>query len=779
VEGKKQNLKMKDSIQTDTSEERSFLDSLGFDTSIRINSIEDGELRSDIISAVMEIPIIYNMLRNDRLYAKDLPKNNEGRIEVDIASPHILENMDFFRERALYFKKYGKYTDLIPNRFPSSRYMKFWREEQRRCREGLVRESDGEWIPGYYYWYLNYCPILMTQDVPTSSEDLENQIGNIRADRVEDFPRVWDSDYLWYHYVEQAEQRGMHCVNIKTRGRGFSFKGSSKSTRNYYHFKRSKSFAIASEGEYLYDDGILSKAWDTLNFIDNYTPWRKSRDYADRNDHKRASYRDPKTNTEKGIRSEILGVTTKGQPERARGKRGKLLLFEEAGKFPHLKKTYAIARPSVEQGKMTFGTIIVWGTGGTEGADFSGIKELFTKPGAYNIYGLKNIYDRNAPSTSTCGYYCGEYMNREGCYDKNGNSDIVKALVEVFIARKIIATSTDDPNALIQEKADRSITPQEAMMRKEGHIFNVEDMKVHLSEVETNPKKFTDATWKVKLYFQEGDVKFKLSDNSPIRQFPVMDMKDLTSCVEIFEHPILLDGHIQPNVYVAGCDPYDDDMSLGPSLGSILIMNRLTGRLVAEYTGRPRTAEEFYEICYRLMKYYNARCNYENNKKGMFQYFDRINATYMLCDTPNILKDMQITKRVGYGNFAKGTHTTKAVNGWRNSLIRSWLMEQAYGKEEGERNYSTIISPAMLRELIAYDPNVGNYDRISALGMVLIYRVDLEKFSIEGESFVDSGDNRKQIDPFFLKNRRSMSQRFIPMEGDENRINIRKRIRRR
>lgn len=220
-------------------------------------------------------------------------------------------------------------------------------------------------------------------------------------------------------------------------------------------------------------------------------------------------------------------------------------------------------------------------------------------------------------------------------------------------------------------------------------------------------------------------------------------------------------------------------MSVGPSLGSIIIMNRLTGRIVAEYTGRPRTAEEFYEICYRLMKYYNARCNYENNKKGMFQYFDRINATYMLCDTPGILRDMQITKRTGYGNFAKGTHTTKAVNGWRNSLIRSYLMEQAYGKEEGERNYSTIVSPGILRELIAYDPEVGNYDRISALGMVLIYRADLEKYGIEEEGFIDNNDNRKQIDPFFLRNRRSMSERFIPKEEDEDRISIRQRIRRR
>ena len=90
MEGKKQNLKMKDLIQTDTSTERSFLDSLSFDASARINSLEDPELRADVISAVMEIPIIYNMLCNDRLYAKDLQKDSEGKIEVDISSPHIL-----------------------------------------------------------------------------------------------------------------------------------------------------------------------------------------------------------------------------------------------------------------------------------------------------------------------------------------------------------------------------------------------------------------------------------------------------------------------------------------------------------------------------------------------------------------------------------------------------------------------------------------------------------------------------------------------------------------
>ncbi len=104
---------MKNSILTETHEERSLLDNLRFDVSVRINSLQDEELRADIIQAIDEIPFIYNMLAKDRPYAKDLPKDADGKIEVDITNPHILEDMDFFRARALYFKKRGKSIVLV------------------------------------------------------------------------------------------------------------------------------------------------------------------------------------------------------------------------------------------------------------------------------------------------------------------------------------------------------------------------------------------------------------------------------------------------------------------------------------------------------------------------------------------------------------------------------------------------------------------------------------------------------------------------------------------
>ncbi len=1133
-----------------TTSDIEFLDRLSFDNSMKVNSIEDEAIRAEVISAIQEIPFVFNLVKKDRKKLseykrwdnpydlEDRVEDPKGKIEVDVTQPHVLEDMDYFRERAIYFQEHGVYCNITPNRYPGSRYMRFWREEQRRCRDGYVRESDGEWITGYHYWYLNYCPIQVTEKKGNKKRKAGS--GKKRkADRKRDFPRFWDSDYLWFHYLERAEENGNHAVNLKTRGRGYSYKGGSTLSRNYYHFKGSNSVAIASSLEYLLGDGILNKTWDVLNFIDNNTPWRKSRDFENTKMHKKASYKDPKTKTEKGILSEVMGVTTGGDPERARGKRAKVVLFEEAGKFPHLKTALGIARPSVEQGNDVFGLLIAWGTGGcvcagtkvwtangglknvedltkedgtigfdgkswsiedipwmqpatekecvrittntrrtldcsidhpilkgiqphkkagnikgnefvdacelqvgdriatikevgvfgdkrmweprvvgwligdgsylgtprlsnceqeindymdskfegsvsesyvtktgknyrtksirgivsnlkelgihgqskfnktlptdihsyskqdicellggifdtdgyvairtnkkrntpiaevslssmsesllnevrlllqklgihgtmrerlprkkkegiqdknpwyeftisskdsllgfyeninlfpkvkqerldeigrvysqrvghmkhegiiyesvvsienigikpiynftagntntyiangiithnTASSDFDGIRDSFYSPETFNMLGIPNVFDRKAGVGNECGYYCGEYMNREGCYDKDGNSDVVSALIETFVAREIIKKSSQDPNALIQEKADRSITPQEACMRKEGSLFNIEDLKIHAAEVDTNPKKYTDATWKVKMYFSDGKVKWKISDRDPVRQYPIVENKGLEGCVEIFEHPIVSEGQIHSNIYWAGIDPYDDDNAGGPSLGSIQIGNILTRRIVAEYTGRPQTAEEFYEICYRLMKYYNARANYENNKKGMFQYFDRINATYMLADTPSILKDMQITKKVGFGNTAKGTNATKAVNNWGNSLIRSWLMEQAYNKEEGVRNYTTLISPGMLKELIAYDPEVGNYDRIAALRMLLIMFADREKYGITDKEAHDTEDPRMPVDQFFLKHRKSMNNRF-KAEATEDNLDIKRRFRR-
>jgi hypothetical protein len=382
--------------------------------------------------------------------------------------------MNYFRQTAIHFQKHGKYTNLYPNPHPNSEYKKFWNEEKRRCLKGYIRESDGEWIPGYYYWYLNYSPINRTVDIL-------NAQGNItkRGGREYEFPDVWDSDYLFFHYVEQSEELGLFGTVLKTRGRGYSFKTASMLARNFFLMPKSKSFAFASDTEYLIDDGLLrNKTWDVLDWVDQHTAWTKGR-LTNSVEQKKTGYVDPKDKKEKGYKSEIIGVTTGGNPEKGRGKRGKLLVYEEGGMFPHLLKTWVIARPSMEDGPTTFGFMMAFGTGGTVGANFEGLEELFYRGRAYRVHMIRNVYDK-VKGNGECAFFLPEYMNRRHCYDSNGNSNAVKALIQILEARKIVRDNSSKPEALTQEKAERPITPQESVLRFEGTIFPVTDLKTYL-----------------------------------------------------------------------------------------------------------------------------------------------------------------------------------------------------------------------------------------------------------------------------------------------------------
>lgn len=174
-----------------------------------------------MLEIVNTVPFVRSLIDPNRQYAKDRPRDDKGRIIVDLIHPHILEDMDYFRPTALHFKKYGVLTNLRPNGNPNSEYGKWLREERRRVWEGYVRESDGEWVTGYMYWYLNYAPILL------------NKIrkGTKIADRVVDVPETWEGVYLRFHYIEQARSGGLyndwkggnHGAELASRGKAFAY----------------------------------------------------------------------------------------------------------------------------------------------------------------------------------------------------------------------------------------------------------------------------------------------------------------------------------------------------------------------------------------------------------------------------------------------------------------------------------------------------------------------------------------------------------------------------
>lgn len=658
---------------------------------------------------------------------------------------HKLSNTDSWREAALHFKEFGCYTKLTPNPSPNSPYMKFWREETRRSIHGLHTGSD--YIPGYFYFYLNYSPIMIAEAVEDETEEerkakLEDDFAMdlVRADRIQDFPAVWDGDYDYFHYLEEAEARGEWAAVLKTRGRGYSFKGASMLNRNYHLIPRSVSYAIASEKEYLIRDGILSKAWANMSFLDQHTPWKKLRQVKKDMMHRRASY--IANGIEKGYMSEIIGITMKDEPEKARGKRGKLILWEEAGKFSNLLKAWQIAKSSMKQGRNVYGLMAAFGTGGTEGAEFESLEKLFYKPKAYNIYAISNRWDADRAGTLS-GYYHGEQTNREGFMDKNGNSDEEAAANQVRKERKIMEDEGIGRTEMLQEIAENSLSPAEAVLRTTGVYFPIADLKTHLATIESQPRKYIYSNYTGYLTFDvETDIiKWNNDDTyKPIRDFPLPKLEP--GCIEIYEMPQLNSNRvIEFGRYIAGCDPIDrQKTTYTESLGSMYVFDRWTRRIVAEYTGRPENPKTFYENCRRLAMFYNCTILYENNLTGMFTYFEQKKSLHLLADTPANIRDNN--------NFTEGTNTSKGVPGSTNlnmkarEYSKSWLLDNIPGGNI--LCLQTIRSVALLKELIAWSHD-GNFDRVSSLGMTLfydncLYREDSEEQGMNKKSLIEQDE---------------------------------------
>jgi hypothetical protein len=694
----------------------------------------DREERTEFLRFMDNVRFVKNLYSSQRRTIRDMPRHPDGRVIVDITNPHILEDMDYFRQPALTFEKHGRYTLLHPNSNPNSEYYLYWKEEGRRCREGLVRE-DGEWIPGYYYYYLNYSPIMKVEEV----------LGR-RAKRIKGFPDVYDGDYLYFHYIERAREQGGHCSILKRRGIGASFKGGGMLGRNFVLGEKEAhigikdptiSFAVANEKEYLIKDGILNKFVDNIDWMAVHTPFPRIRELKDSmNDmHWRMGYKDREIGVERGSGNEVMGVTLKNDPQKARGKRGALILWEESGKFTGLLTAWNVARESVEEGKFAFATMINFGTGGTQGSDFAALQEMFYNPRGYNIAALENVFDENTEPGAECSFFFGAYLNRKGYYDHNGNSDVVGALLEVIKDRIYTKRHSNDPNALVQRKAENPITPQEAVLIVGGNIFPISDIREYLAEIRPNLSKFVASHYTGELIeTSTGLIQWKDKDIYPIREFPLIDINK-KGAVEIYHMPVKnAEGDTPRLRYIAGIDTYDDDHSTTTSLGSIFILDTYTDMIVAEYTGRPFLAEDFYEICRRLLIFYGATANYENDKKGLYGYFRNKNCLHLLCDNLQILQDKNMAdSRENYGNKKKGTNSSAAINSWGRDLQAAWQLKDAWGTggvdEDGNEiapkmNLFTIRSIGYLEECAKYNLE-GNFDRVSSMGMLMIYREDI------------------------------------------------------
>ena len=655
-------------------------------------------------------------------------ENNTGISTVDFKRKY--KNTDKFRQAAIYFTEHGYYTSAP---YGSSDFKKYWDEETDRCVNGYTAE-DGDYISGYFYFYLNYCPIQRNVNKITT---LPN--GEVIVKRTQDltFPNFYDYDAYYYSAIEEAEDLGKHLCVLKSRRKGYSYKAASMACRNFYFIPNSKTYIYASKKEYLTGDGVLTKAWDYMSFIDEHTAWGKKRSI-NKELHRRAGFftKDQYGNeVEAGFKSEIIGVTLNNNPDVVRGKKAKLILFEEAGSFKELGAAWQIARPSVEDDGVAFGLMIAYGTGGDKDSNFATLKDMFYKPAAYNCLGFKNIWD-DGISDKPCGFFIPQSTNMDIVdrhtgkriyMDEDGNTFDIISRQKILEDREALISKSTSQTAVDRYIAERPLTPREAMLDLKGNIFPKKDLMEHLSNIRTNSKLQASKQVGDLVRTETGQLVWRQKKFGDILTYDIPDGEDKTGSIVIWEHP---DPAAPFGLYIAGCDPYDHDVSQTGSLGAFFIYKRFNNIesyydiIVAEYTGRPPTAEEYYENCRRLLEYYNARLLYENERKGLHVYFTQEHCEHLLVDTPDIVNDIIQDTHV---NRRKGIHMTKFIKEYGLGLIKEWLNEEI---SPGVKRLTTILSEPLLEELIAYN-DTGNFDRVIAFIMCLILREDMYNVSVK------------------------------------------------
>ena len=687
------------------------------------------EVQEQFWDFLNNVPFIRWMVSPDRPLVSQLPRDSEGRAIIDITHPPILEDSDYFRPSALAFKSNkGRYTTLRPNANPNSDFGKWLYSQRERGWNGYCNPTTGMWVTGDYYWMLNFCPMHLVEN--------ENGIDI----RTVAHPRFWDGQFLMSHYFLQARTHGHHAAELASRGKGkTSFGGGLLAKRCIIGESENNKTEVqcmvtAVDRTKLMDTNQILRVFkDNLDHCAKYTQFASHRlKSSDQEMEWKMGFKKAGSEVEYGSKNSVSGIITGVNQDKLNGSRGVLYLIEEAGIFKNLTSMYNMIRPSVEHGSKVFGEIFAYGTAGDDQSDFTAFAEMFYSPEGYNLEPLDNVFDKEGQGRKKCCFFFPAYLNYdESCIDKNGNSDVSKALLMILYDRYKVKYGTTDINTIVKRISQYPIVPQEAMLRSHGNIFPVTELNERLNQLDNDPNAFDDVyVGELVQDNKTGEVKFNPTIDLPIRDFPTKDNK-VKGALEIFEMPKKNgEGKIPAGRYICSADPYDADCSNTMSLGSLHIMDLWTDMLAAEYTGRPAFAEDFYEICRLLCLFYNCKCMYEQNVMGMFSYFSSHNAIHLLAETPEYLVQRNMISSIGYGNKSVGIRATTPIINGAFKMIQTWLRKPVVViVTDAEGNNSEVTIPnlyriknrALLKELVLWNPN-GNFDRIMSLVQLMLYR---------------------------------------------------------
>lgn len=681
---------------------------------------------------------------------------NSGGILMNI--DFIVINIERLSKAADTFDEYGTYCDYDPS---TPAYESFWQRETSRRKKGVfikaklyykdipkffdANTTDEEResllqplrITGAHYTYLNYGRIERT---PNDKERARlKREGAEHVETVMGFPRYWDGDYWNFKIDEFIANNKFHLTKAKARRKGFSYKRGSQAANTINLFPNVTVTLAADQLAYLTDKGATTfMAKKCLDHFEEHTFWRRGY-ISEAIDDILLGYRvSTKGLKNFGWMSNLYSVACGKNESAAVGKKAIEIDFEEAGKFPNLQKALDVTLSNTESGAISVGTIRVYGTGGTKGANWAAFSKAFYNPKMNKMLCMENVWDINKRH-EVCGFFFPQVWDCEP-YVERGNSIIFTAYAWDKQDKENHFHNNDSETHIIY-KAQRANTPAEAFINTTENMFASPELNLHISDlINDNATRFFQDGWIVvndlgnfnkaefipKAECIKRDIFGKGRFHEFVNQVPHGSRDDTHGCVRMYYRPFLVNGEVPKDLYFVSVDAYkvdkaQKDVTDKHSLYSAQVWmrsNTITPYpnqklLVCEYIGRLDTMEQNDIVTMGMCLMYNAECcpeagtgetvsNFIKYKLRRYLMLDPTNANTRKLTNPNN-NDYGIV--IGDGD--------KKYNGLR--MLKEFIYEPLSYTADGKpiRRLKSISSVRLLLECQRFTAE-GNFDHISA-----------------------------------------------------------------
>lgn len=631
------------------------------------------------------------------------PKNaqqvNGKYSEASYLYPYLLKDINVNLNEFLYHRKLVK-NGLSKNKMDPEEWKEYWTEELDRCLNGY--SVGGFHISGALYFYANHCKI----------EKYDEKLGS----KVYDYPDLRDIDIIIDEYIEYCYHVKKNLILVAGRRLGKSYLSGARIYHNALIEKQASLVCYygSDKGDEL-KNKIIKFSTELSMEINGYS---------------NELYR-PFISSDSKDKDMLIGIKAKGTDgkyrdqalggaiyfrnyvnsfQAAAGISSKFVLFEEAGVFEkNLIAGFNNVVPIVSEGSKQYGVIVVQGTGGDMKEGGSEFKKMFYEPEPYNALVFKDEYNKKT-SLFIPGYYSYNDCRTEGILD------VEKASFQ-SIKKQETLKRNKQYSGLVGEKTYYPLTPEDAFLDHENSIFDVGLISDAIERI-VDYKPITGF-----MELKNGKALLKYDDDLKPVSYPHKITADNTGCIEIYHMP----SDSKSATYIATIDNYSVDKSdTSYSLGCMLVwrisddpLNKEQDTLVAEYTGRPTTKNQFFEQCRLLAMFYNAKLLIENNIPGTAEYFINKGSHGLLVYQPKILEDKQVLSSNKPTN-KYGIRTSAPIIEFGLNCINNWIMDI---DETENYNIYKIKSINLLRELRFYNKK-QNFDRVSAFLLLMILRED-------------------------------------------------------